>query len=811
MLESKKSLIVRVLSWSPYGNGAENKDYYQCADGNANEEKIWYMGRTQCFRANTAFSLYGTLKGSNANGCSKQTFINSFFTEYGTESFFNALQMAGRDRRRLQEGENDLSVSSYCSYTAPNDDTVLYNTDDHYYSEENAQDHHQLNYSSFTSYSTGCVNGKYVTQTFQGAFCHQENVVGTTDTLSDFNSYVSTNLDCVQIYDGSDNDGEGDEDYEAPADDDGEQQNDQGANIDDALDLLYYSYPCSVRQYPDECPDPYGLLHRYTNGLERASGVLKVPAAERDTLRFVSAVIMGLGVAMSFLACAVSCSYRGAARRSMQSDGLEKYNDDAKVPLPLARKLSDTAQRIASNISQTSSQVMTKIQEFAEEEEEVEDVIDKGSVSTATIEEEPENAYVAMEEAPTDTKTGPAIVEMTRIPSTQSKAGGSIRSQAPAGGSTRSDKPFDEPTPTRTPVVVPAPAPTLAKEASLKSEPVEEVLPPPKLAKEASLKSESAEQAFSTPVLAKEASLKSEPVDEVLPPAKLAKELSFTPEPVEEAVRAIVTVEDTMPASEPEPEPEPVRPRRWFEITRKKPLDTEAVAAATSAVRAFAELSRNKSAIPVQEEADFEMVESEDVEQETPESPVRRRGSNVLQRFRTSKSESPPKEAEPMARKTIITVEEDHAPSQPYGTDPVVVMEQRDRDIGTWGSKPSSSVSSKPSEEVYAVGSACFSAEWDHNVLANESSQEVVAPQESWATPEWGQKPSKSGSQASVAADPPQRALVDASSSSSSRSQTIEVLAPLPEPEPAKKKRYKRPALAKISKWVFGRRKQSKD
>jgi hypothetical protein len=61
------------------GGGGDGGGYDVC--GANSGENYWYTGRTQCFRANVAFTLYGTLKGQiNArinHKCNRKTFINS--------------------------------------------------------------------------------------------------------------------------------------------------------------------------------------------------------------------------------------------------------------------------------------------------------------------------------------------------------------------------------------------------------------------------------------------------------------------------------------------------------------------------------------------------------------------------------------------------------------------------------------------------------------------------------------------------------------------------------------------------------------
>jgi len=100
-----------------------------------------------------------------------------------------------------------------------------------------------------------------VTDTYQGAFCHGRNFLETIDTLDTFNEAVKS-LECTRIYSASNGDY-----YEAPDDED-----DHGYDFEEmsAVTLLSFSKSCSLRQYPHDCPDPYGLKKKYSKSIERA-------------------------------------------------------------------------------------------------------------------------------------------------------------------------------------------------------------------------------------------------------------------------------------------------------------------------------------------------------------------------------------------------------------------------------------------------------------------------------------------------------------------------------------------------------------
>ena len=249
--------------WSKYGARYGSGEYYDFEDqdddvGQSHEssngcggdggEYFWYLGRSQCFRANVAYSLYGILKGesSRSDACRKSTYINSFFTNYGVESFGGPL------------GLDVDTANSYCK-TSTSGASEYYNADDVSQDDDYLNDDVQfVNYAAYTSYGTGCVSGKFVTDKYSGAFCNGDSYMSTTSTLDTFNEAIES-LGCTQIY--SNNQGRELED-----------QNNQDYNFGemDAVTILSFSTACDIRQYPRDCPDPYGKKRQYTKNLERA-------------------------------------------------------------------------------------------------------------------------------------------------------------------------------------------------------------------------------------------------------------------------------------------------------------------------------------------------------------------------------------------------------------------------------------------------------------------------------------------------------------------------------------------------------------
>lgn len=216
-------------------------NYLNCSENEYGDEQYWYLGRTQCDRANAAFSLYGILQDGEthdtSSNCNKYTYINSFFTNYGVETLAEPL------------GIDTTYTNSQC--------TSAYNG------------------NNYTSVTTGCsTSGTFVMAQYTGAYCNGRNYQATLDGFSDFNDAIESQS-CVKAYD----------------------YGEQGSI---AEQILSASDACSVRQYPDSCPDPYGLIETYTRNLEDASANASKPTSESVSaaLPWLSSILALVGIAM---------------------------------------------------------------------------------------------------------------------------------------------------------------------------------------------------------------------------------------------------------------------------------------------------------------------------------------------------------------------------------------------------------------------------------------------------------------------------------------------------------------------------------
>jgi hypothetical protein len=291
--------------WSEYGSG----DDEGCgADGG---DEHWYMGRTQCFRANTAYSLYGVKSGSTApsDPCSKKHYMNSFFTTLGVEGFADPL---GIDYE-------DYGGTAECIAIEGDDDSSL----------------------NSTSYTTGCSSdGTFVTATFQGLYCSGSYFIASTYNLGSLNEEISE-LGCYQIH-GSSNNGNDDDDNDV------------------AFELLTYSAACSHSQYPNTCPDPHGVKKKRDSRLYKS--IKENYRVVDPTLSLLSYLFFIGGFVLLFL------TYKMASRPQKRADDpIDYVLGESSQDQPINERVSKSLNRTVSAISQRSQSIKEKLTEYAEE------------------------------------------------------------------------------------------------------------------------------------------------------------------------------------------------------------------------------------------------------------------------------------------------------------------------------------------------------------------------------------------------------------------------------------------------------------
>ena len=367
--------------------------YHTCAmtpvttgdrDGPDGHDEHWYMGLTPRVGANVGYSLYGILKGEDDEGCIEHTFINSFITTTGAAQFGQALALKGdyltsytfevegmedNRERKLEDAsdaESAYKISSAC-YLGEDGS----NGDDQQQDDHDATYKHGEKYAQgSTSYSLACQNLMFVQAEFQGAYCDGLDQYSAIDLLDDFNEDIKK-VNCAVIYDSS---------YDAKyyyednnAGNEGGQDQDQTVELQYAVDLLQVSRACSIRAYPNECPDPHGLVAKYANALENTRASSADTSVSKFLRRFGYAGLMALG----FILVLISCGMDGW--RISNSKGMESEKATTARTIPVIRQLSSASQQVVKGVKENTKSAVQRIRSYAEEEAFLKESIEVGN------------------------------------------------------------------------------------------------------------------------------------------------------------------------------------------------------------------------------------------------------------------------------------------------------------------------------------------------------------------------------------------------------------------------------------------------
>lgn len=322
---SKLYVTYQNCAWSPYvdvdGDGGN-----ACGVEGDGDSSNWYMGLTECFRSNVAFSLYGIVKGNEDKGCNKKTFINSYFTTSGIETFTNYLATAGVSFTAAEEGASEISSDCEAGQNENGENN-----------ENNAVDYNANNVKSnmyASSYGVGCTDTDkgFAMKKFAGAYCDERSAVEVTDTFATFNSEIGS-VQCIAIYSETAAVAEDAEEGEGEA---AEQQEQDGAS---AVGLLTYSKACDINLFPSKCPDPYGKLKSTSRDSAHASAIQQRPRRAMTKTVF-SWLFMSIGVMLlvgSMVAYARKMQARSVAnttkktKRSFNMFSMSKSQDGVEV------------------------------------------------------------------------------------------------------------------------------------------------------------------------------------------------------------------------------------------------------------------------------------------------------------------------------------------------------------------------------------------------------------------------------------------------------------------------------------------------
>jgi hypothetical protein len=296
---SKLYVTYQNCAWSPY---TANNNNNACGNGG----DYWYMGLTECFRSNVAYSLYGVLKDQEDTGCNKKTFINSFFTTSGIDTFTSYMTTAGVTFSADADGNY---VTSACNVDNANNNNGQNND-----GSSSTGNNVKINAMS-TSYGVGCAakSKGFEMKTYGGAYCDEREVKSVTDTLDSFNSEMS-GVQCIAIYD-------------AAVEEANDNQNNNGGS---ASDILAYSEACNVMLFPDQCPDPYGKLRSASRASAHTMSVNSHPRREMVKTVF-SWLLMSFGVILMVASVLVYFRKMKAMEAAKDPNATKKRNIFARM------------------------------------------------------------------------------------------------------------------------------------------------------------------------------------------------------------------------------------------------------------------------------------------------------------------------------------------------------------------------------------------------------------------------------------------------------------------------------------------------
>ena len=202
-------------------------------------DENWYQGRSPYYAANAGFSLYGSRNAlfGSFSGCSKASYINSFFTNNGADVLLEALG--------IQAAEEGLG---YCQEFNGN-----------YQNQQDGEDDNNNNNPVPQSSMMGCnANGEFAMALFSDEYCQGKYFVNVSNTMEGdnadairtYNQVMHNRLDCKKIWNGK------------------EKETNNGFQSQ-AHEVLQQSTVCDIRINPT-CPDPYGIKTRYATAFHLA-------------------------------------------------------------------------------------------------------------------------------------------------------------------------------------------------------------------------------------------------------------------------------------------------------------------------------------------------------------------------------------------------------------------------------------------------------------------------------------------------------------------------------------------------------------
>lgn len=273
----------------------------------------WYLASVPSFRANAAFSLYGKLKTGGHSGCNKHTYINSFHTTQGIESFTNAMAAAGLTNIfTYNDGEEDAddwhngAVTSTCF----GDEDRKLNDGGNYYNG--------AKFSGSSSYGLGCTADKsrdFAMMAYEGGYCDANAIIGVEDDMEELNEQLDL-AKCVPVYESGDYFSADDDENTSP------------------LSVLQTSRTCRYHDGTGSCPDPYKKLRQWEMELLRATGAIKnvkwVNQYRMAVLSYTMIAVGGLCCLAAIALASMDCGPLSGDRKSRGRKSRRKRSKSRK-------------------------------------------------------------------------------------------------------------------------------------------------------------------------------------------------------------------------------------------------------------------------------------------------------------------------------------------------------------------------------------------------------------------------------------------------------------------------------------------------
>jgi hypothetical protein len=210
-------------------------------------------------------------------------------------------------------------------------------------------------YENYFSYGMGCSSsGNFIQAQFQGAYCDGSHFLAATDDFNDLNEAFAE-LECLQVY--------GVVSYD---DDDGDNGDDDNAD-NAAYNLLSYSAACSHTEYPERCPDPHGYKKKRDNNLYNYS------KAHFRAVPLVMPILSSLLITGALILFYLSYQIQN---QLIKKKGLNNPIDGARGegrPSTLLSDVSESFSRTATGLSERTRTFREQLQDYAEEEDDIEE------------------------------------------------------------------------------------------------------------------------------------------------------------------------------------------------------------------------------------------------------------------------------------------------------------------------------------------------------------------------------------------------------------------------------------------------------